>query len=65
MTPEEIEALMRKAQPPEEVVVRDFIALYDSPCATCPDQIWEGDRAGYIGDDDEASCGECCQQAKR
>lgn len=65
MTPEEIEALMRKAHPQEEVVVRDFIAAYDSLCATCPDQIWEGDKAGYIEDDTEASCWECCEQAKR
>lgn len=64
MTPEQIEALMRKAHPVDEVVIRDFIAEYKSECHTCWEDILPGDQAGYIGDDNEASCWECCQQAK-
>jgi hypothetical protein len=63
VSPEEIEALMRKAQA-DEVVIRNFIASYDSTCTTCWDEISAGDEAGYIDDDTEASCWDCCQQAK-
>jgi hypothetical protein len=65
VTPEEIEALMRAAHPQEEVVVRDFIATYESTCHTCWEEIAPGDKAGYIDGDNEASCWECCKQAKR
>ena len=64
MSPEEIEAMMRRAQAADEVVVRDFIAAYDSPCVTCLGDVLEGERAGYIGDDTQASCWDCCQKAK-
>lgn len=65
MTPEEIEALMRGAQPEEEVVVRDFIASYESTCATCWEEILPGDKAGYIDGDTESSCWDCCEKSKR
>jgi hypothetical protein len=66
VTPEEIEALLRRAQAREEggVVIRSFIAAYDSPYANCPEEIQEGDRAGYIGDETEASCWDCCEKAR-
>jgi hypothetical protein len=64
VTPEEIEALMRKAQPEEKVVIRDFVASYQSTC-DCGAEIIEGDKAGYIEDDTEASCWDCCEQAQR
>lgn len=38
--------------------VRTFTASYDSICS-CGVLIVEGDLAGYIGDDDEASCAAC------
>lgn len=64
MTPEEIEALLRGVQEPEEgVVVRDFIASYESVCTTCLADILPGDKAGYIDGDTEASCWDCCEQA--
>jgi hypothetical protein len=43
-------------------VVRDFTAAYESTCP-CGALIMEGDSAGYIGDDDEASCAACCLSA--
>lgn len=44
-------------------VVRTFIAAYESRCP-CGTLIMEGDRAGYIEDDDEASCQDCCGMAQ-
>lgn len=63
MTPEQIEALMRAAQASKEMVVRDFIASYESTC-DCGEGILPGDKAGYIEDDTEASCWDCCQRAR-
>lgn len=42
----------------DSVVVRTFTASYESTCP-CGALIVEGDEAGYIGDDDEASCVDC------
>jgi hypothetical protein len=39
--------------------VRTFIAAYESDCANCGHRIFEGEEAGYIGDDTEASCARC------
>lgn len=64
MTPEEIERMLRGANPVDEVVIRDFVASYESECVSCGEEICEGDEAGYIGDDNQASCWDCCQQAK-
>ncbi len=64
MTPEEIEALMRGAQPEDGEIVRSFVAAYESQCLTCSETIEPGDHAGYVGDDDQASCSECCDRAK-
>lgn len=44
----------------EETVVRWFTASYRSDCARCGALIGLDDSAGYIGEDDEASCEECC-----
>lgn len=43
-------------------VIRTFTASYESTCP-CGAPIVEGDSAGYIGDDDEASCGPCILSA--
>lgn len=64
MTPEEIEAMMRKAHPVEEVVIRDFVASYNSNCDDCGRGIDPGDKAGYIDGSDEASCWGCCMEVK-
>ncbi len=64
MTPEEIEALMRRAQKAEPVVIRDFEADYESECG-CGEMILPGDRAGYIDGDDVASCWDCCGDARK
>jgi hypothetical protein len=64
VTPEEIEAMMRKAQAQDEVVIRDFEATYESTCTTCWEEIFPGDKAGYIDGDTEASCWDCCMKAK-
>lgn len=42
----------------EEEAVRTFIASYDSD-GECGHAIYEGDRAGYVGDTDTPTCGEC------
>ena len=62
MTPEEIEALMRKES--EDVVVRYFEASYESECP-CGEPIFPGDKAGYIGNDDQASCWDCVEDARK
>lgn len=64
MTPEEIEAMLRGAHPQDEVVIRDFVASYESSCAECGIDIEPGDKAGYIDGDDEACCWGCCLVAK-
>jgi hypothetical protein len=46
----------------EETPVRWFVATYTSHCE-CGEIICPGDRAGYIDEDTEASCAECCQHA--
>lgn len=46
----------------DAVVVRTFMASYESTCP-CGALIVEGDSAGYIGDDDEASCSACILSA--
>lgn len=40
--------------------VAHFTASYASECVTCWNTIEEGDKAGYLPGDDQASCGECC-----
>lgn len=55
--PVDFEALLRTEGARE--AVRTFTASYESDCATCGDRILEGDPAGYIGSDDQASCGDC------
>jgi hypothetical protein len=42
----------------EEEAVRTFIASYDSD-GECGHTIYEGDHAGYVGDTDTPTCGEC------
>lgn len=44
--------------------VRRFTAAYDSECERCPGDIGPDDEAGYIDDDDRASCGGCCDEAE-
>lgn len=39
-----------------------FTASYDSECATCFGDIYEGDQAAYLPDDDKASCEECVDE---
>jgi hypothetical protein len=46
----------------DDVPIRTFTASYESTCP-CGALILEGDSAGYIGDDDEASCGPCILSA--
>lgn len=46
----------------DAAVIRTFTAAYESTCP-CGAQILEGDEAGYIDDDDEASCPACCLSA--
>lgn len=46
----------------DDVPIRTFTASYVSTCP-CGALILEGDSAGYIGDDDEASCGPCILSA--
>lgn len=43
----------------EEPAVRWFTAAYESECF-CGALIGINDRAGYIGEDTEASCADCC-----
>ncbi|AZM51800.1 hypothetical protein DMA15_03710 [Streptomyces sp. WAC 01529] len=50
------------AQPPGGV--RRFWATYGSDCERCGTNIDYGDEAGYIDDDDAASCGDCCDEAE-
>lgn len=47
----------------DQVVVRTFTAAYQSDCPGCGGLILEGDEAGYIDDDDQASCGACILSA--
>lgn len=42
--------------------VNKFTARFPSECARCPNEIEEGDEAGYI--DDEVCCGDCVQAAE-
>ncbi|MGW6790009.1 hypothetical protein [Streptomyces chartreusis] len=49
---------------PPRPVVRRFTAAYESECETCGGDIFEGDEAGYIGEDTRASCDECCDGAE-
>jgi hypothetical protein len=42
----------------DEPTVRWFVASYDSLCG-CGGMLLEGERGGYIGNDDEASCESC------
>ena len=42
----------------EDEPVRTFIATYDSD-GECGHTIYEGEKAGYIGDTDTPTCGEC------
>jgi hypothetical protein len=46
-----------------DTIVRWFTATYRSECSDCSETISPDDRAGYIDDDTEASCQECCDQA--
>lgn len=64
MSPEEIEAMMRRAQAKEPVPVRTFEADYESECP-CGEMILPGDKAGYIDGDNEASCWDCVTDARR
>ncbi|MCX4912846.1 hypothetical protein [Streptomyces sp. NBC_00687] len=50
--------------PPVTGGVRRFIAAYDSDCE-CGNEIGPGDDAGYIDDDDQASCPDCCDEAEQ
>lgn len=43
--------------------VRRFTAAYTSAC-DCGLDIEPGDHAGYIDDDTEASCPDCCDSAE-
>lgn len=45
------------------ISVRWFVASYDSNCSECGTLLREGELGGYIGDDDEASCENCCWAA--
>ncbi len=51
--------------------VSRFTARFDSDCDTfdvkaCSGEIYEGDEAGYIGEDaDGASCEACCDVAEQ
>lgn len=54
---------MRRAQR-EETPVRTFEADYESECP-CGEMILPGDKAGYIGDDTQASCWDCVTDVKR
>lgn len=47
----------------DEPTIRWFVADYVSDCVSCGVLLVPGDRGGYIGDDDEASCEDCCQTA--
>lgn len=49
---------------PPGLPVRRFTAAYESDCEMCGIGIEPGDQAGYIADDDRASCGECCDEAE-
>jgi hypothetical protein len=62
VSPEEIEAMMRKAQQATPVVIRSFTADYESTCS-CGEVILPGDEAGYIDGDTVASCSDCCDDA--
>lgn len=42
----------------EEEPIRSFIASYDSE-GECGHMIYEGERAGYVGDTDTPTCAEC------
>jgi len=64
MKPEEIEAMMRRAQHEEPTPVRTFEADYESECP-CGEMILAGDKAGYIGGDSVASCWDCVTDVKR
>lgn len=44
--------------------VNEFVAGFDSECLNCPETIWAGDEAGYLPDDDYASCGKCVREYK-
>lgn len=50
------EALLRPDSSEEEV--RTFIAAFESE-GECGHTIYEGDRAGYVGDTDTPTCGDC------
>lgn len=47
----------------DDVPIRWFDAAYESECPGCGATIFPGDRAGYVGHDDQASCAGCCLQA--
>ena len=49
---------------PGGVVIRTFVAAYESDCIGCGDLIMEGDEAGYVGTDDTASCADCIKEAR-
>jgi hypothetical protein len=42
----------------DDVVVRRFTASYTST-GECGCTIYEGEEAGYVGDDTKPTCGEC------
>lgn len=60
---EEIAALLRREGEPG-VVIKDFCAQYESGCSGCGATIYPGDRAGYVDGDDQASCWDCCSEAR-
>ena len=50
------EALLRPDE--DEEPVRRFTARFDSE-GVCGHMIYEGEPAGYIGDDTDPTCGDC------
>lgn len=42
--------------------VSTFLAGFDSECATCGDDILEGDTAGYVPGDERPSCQVCIRE---
>lgn len=63
MTDEELDLLLSGARDGTYTVIRWFDAAYDSECNTCGGEICTGERAGYVDDDDRASCESCCEKA--